>query len=351
MSLTIIFLIIFLKQEEESLLLSDDNDIRSIFTSFMIDWFYPNQKNYDLQNNLKLDKFPKLLEIAEGKIYSFVCLRIIYQYFFETYTIINDCNQINGLCDLKTVLAMKNRSFKIDFLKLIVAHWATEAVPVGYGPMKERIISLLEEDEQHFFELAFLLHENHLDLFDIKLKKYLDEIKDNFGDYHEYKIIDDLPLLLVIINRKQLFKVLYSVHTQCPYLKHNSTIVSMFMKTRDHQRFVVETFDDHYLMVSSFLHKNNEFSQNLSLVLCILQDGSINLSSVKKTLKDFENLSPEQAEIFKTSMFGWKIRNGMYEMNILEQILVQPESEELVSLVWNTFKLWRKGFVLNLVRK
>lgn len=220
----------------------------------MIDWFNPNQKNYGLNKTLTREKFSKLLGIAEMKIYSFVCMRIIYQYFFETDIIIEDCNQINVLCNLESdILAMTNRSFKIDLLKLIVAHWITEDVPLNYGPMKQRIRSLLNEEEKHFFELAFLLHENHLDLFDIALTKYLNEIEENFGDYHEYKILDDLPLLLVIIKRRNLYKILNSIHTQCPYLKHNSTILCLFMRTREHQRFVVcQPFDEQEHMVSCF---------------------------------------------------------------------------------------------------
>jgi hypothetical protein len=38
-------------------------------------------------------------------------------------------------------------------------------------------------------------------------------------------------------------------------------------------------------------------------------------------------------------------------MNIFEQILVEPETARLISLVWSTFKLWQNGFVLNLVNK
>jgi hypothetical protein len=76
-----------------------------------------------------------------------------------------------------------------------------------------------------------------------------------------------------------------------------------------------------------------------------------NFGFVKETLENYENLSPEKAERFKTLMFGWRIKSGKYKPNLFETILMQPEAGELIGLVWDAFKIWQKGFVLNLVRK
>lgn len=75
-----------------------------------------------------------------------------------------------------------------------------------------------------------------------------------------------------------------------------------------------------------------------------------NLKFVRMTLENYDKLMPTHSEIFKTLMFGWKITNGEYEENLLEKILMQSENEDLIDLIWSTFKLWQKGFILNMVR-
>lgn len=74
------------------------------------------------------------------------------------------------------------------------------------------------------------------------------------------------------------------------------------------------------------------------------------LGFVKRTLKIFTQISKNDAETFKNLMFGWRINNnGKYEENLFEKILMQSDSENLINLIWETFKLGQKEFVLYLV--
>lgn len=59
---------------------------------------------------------------------------------------------------------------------------------------------------------------------------------------------------------------------------------------------------------------------------------------------------PQKAENFKNLMFGWRITDDeKYEPNLFEKILSTPGSSKLINLVWNVFKLWQNGFILNQV--
>ena len=197
------------------------------------------------------DSFIELLRIAEDINYEVVCLRIIYQYFHESNPIIDDCKSVDNLCDISSVLKMTNRSFRIELLKLIVVHWKTETIPQDYKTLKQQILHNLNESERSFFKMSFYLHENLVNKFEFELEKYLEYLMENFGDFHEYLVMPDLPLLLVIMKRKNLYKTVDFVFDRCPYMNYNSTILLMLKTAQEHQQFILDDFDDQGFSVSS----------------------------------------------------------------------------------------------------
>jgi hypothetical protein len=70
-------------------------------------------------------------------------------------------------------------------------------------------------------------------------------------------------------------------------------------------------------------------------------------------LKRYKNMLKPEAEEFKVLMFGRKFDEDA--ISLYEKILQTPSKGEglqpsdMIQLIWETFELWRKGFVLNLV--
>lgn len=97
------------------------------------------------------------------------------------------------------------------------------------------------------------------------------------------------------------------------------------------------------------LYNNKIFLQNKSS-----KSGSkeYDFSIIENDLKKFEQLSKTDQDDITTLMFGWKINeDGIYEENMFEKILMESKNEDSIALVWKTFKLWQKSFILDLVRK
>lgn len=220
----------------------------------MSDWQYPEQDYYKIEEKLTQDKSLKLLKIAELQTYALVCLRIFYQYFHETNeTIENLYWLLENLCSVKKIFDLKNQSFKTDLLKLVIVHWDSNDVNSnGYKTIKTRIMSAVDASEKSFFELAFLLHGNFIYKFEVEFEKYLTELKENFGDFHEYFVLADLPLLYVTMKEKKMFRSMNFAYKHCPYVKYDSTILRKFKMIQEYTRFfMVEDLEEP--LVSSFL--------------------------------------------------------------------------------------------------
>lgn len=81
----------------------------------------------------------------------------------------------------------------------------------------------------------------------------------------------------------------------------------------------------------------------------ILLQAKMKQHGIEKILINYNKLSPQDSETFESMVFGWRITNGKYQENLLEKVLEKSENEKLIDLIWSTFKLWQKGFLLNLV--
>lgn len=251
-----------LHEEDFEPLIPHSNDAVQKFNVQMKDWFDPKKEFYNLKEKLNSVRFIELLQIVEDKHFDVVCLRIIYQYFHESDPIIDVCTRVDNLCDISVVLKITNRSFRTELLKLIVVHWKTEITPHDYETVKQQILQSLEESEKSFFRMSFYLHENLVNKFEFELEKHIEYLTEKFGDFHEYFVMPDLPLLLVIMKRKNLYKTVDFMFVRCPYMKYNSSILSMLKTTQDHQRFILDDFDDQGFSVSS----RSNFQANLNLI-------------------------------------------------------------------------------------
>ena len=214
---------------------------RVFFKKLIPDWHDPKHEQYDLLNTMNSADSLELLEIAERKTYSVVCLRMFYQLFYESSPRIDDSHRVAHFFDIdkfsiQKVISMKNNKFKIDLLKLIVVHWKTyddgipktkydwntadischSIIPHGYADVKQLILSNIDDSSKRFFNMAFYLHENLVNKFEFELEIYLEKLQSKFGNFHEYLVMKDLPLLLVIIKRKELLKTADFTIARCP---------------------------------------------------------------------------------------------------------------------------------------
>lgn len=352
-------------QENNSYPVQNDNltDIKTL-ASLMPDWCNPKRKNYDWKH-MNSAEFKTLLLVGERNFFAVACLRILYFCFYNTKAriMINEgiiCflgeNPPNRISEIREILELKNKHFRDDLLKLVVVHWMPELDKFAqlYRDTQKSILDVCEKMkpwEKMFFEMVFFLHEKLTDSFDMKLNQYLDLMDKIFGDFSEHLIKPDIALLLVIMKRNRMYKTMIYLYAQTSYFKINTPIIQKFQDAQEHQTYILEPND------------RRENPQNVCQMLqrCIKlrfykRDVTI-FENVRDNLENFKKLTPKEKEIFKSSMFGWKIKNGNYVESFLEKIIKDPQINDsktvtsLIELTWNTFKLWEKGFIYDLVRK
>lgn len=231
-------------------LLDKQSNTENFFSHLMCDWFNPQQKCYNLQDLLNPHIFLKLFEIADEETYATVCLRIIYQYFYESDAKSDDCKTFELFC-IADVMNLTNQNFRVELLKLMVAHWKTFSSLKDYDEVKEEILSLsdLDSSNRSFFDMAFMLHENQVNKFELELVKILDNAKEMYGDFKEDAITPNIQLLLVIMKRGNLVKTFDFTLPMCPFLNYNSTILGFMKRIEKYQRFIVESNKNHGFLV------------------------------------------------------------------------------------------------------
>lgn len=333
-------------------------------TALMPDWCDPISKKYDWKH-MSFGRFKTLLLIAEKKSFAVACLRILYFFFHDTSARIKikegtvsflGENPPDKLCDLSEILKLKNKRFRDDLLKLFVVHWVPEVDDVRrqiYEDTKKNILKVCEEMKpvnKMFFDMVFFLHEKFTDSFEMKLKQYLDLTDKSFGDFSEFLVKPDMILLLVIIRRNEMYKTMNFLCAQISYLKVNTPIIQKFQDAQEHQKYILESND------SPEPPQNSCEILQRWIKLRFSKRDVTNYEHIRHNLENFKRLTPKEKKIFKTSMFGWKIKDGEYVENFLEKIIENPQIdaskkiENLIELTWNTFKLWEKGFIYDLVR-
>lgn len=76
----------------------------------------------------------------------------------------------------------------------------------------------------------------------------------------------------------------------------------------------------------------------------------INQNLLTNLLEKSKNYSIEDFEELEALIFGRKITpEGQTTMSLFEKILRKYNTVRLTNLIWVTFQLWRKGYILNLV--
>lgn len=196
----------------------------------MADWQDPKQDKHGMEKKMTHNKISELLKIAEFKSNALVCLRFFYQYFHETKA---SCNVIwleKNLCSIDDILKLTNKNFMTNLLKLIVVHWNIDDDKLS--EIKKRIMCKVEKSQKYFFDLAFLLHEKHVDYFKKKFWIYLAGLRENFGNFHKYFVMTDLPLLQVIMKKKKLTWAINFTYNECSYVGYNSKTQRTFESTQ-----------------------------------------------------------------------------------------------------------------------
>lgn len=305
---------------------SSDSDDMVFLEELMPDWCDPKTESYGLGKKLDQKKFKKLYKIGDNEVYLTVVLRIIYQFFYELKVV----SDLQKICFLEDVFTLQNKRFKLEVLKVIVVHWDFNKGSDENN--KLRILTNVDESDSDFFKMAFFLLEDLGNRFEDAFDDFLENQRQRYGDFFQQSIVQTLWLFLEILKRKNMNLTIENVFLRCPFIDYNSTILSTFKETQNHRKFVKVkpcTANDE-VKVALTSEKRDEIMKNLS---------------------NFKKLSKASANDLKSKMFDSRIQtNDKYEPNDFERILATPETEELINLVFNVFKLWQKGFILNQVR-
>jgi hypothetical protein len=219
------------------------------------DWYDPSSKDYGLIEKLSSrDKFKELYKIGKNcQELSSICLRIIYEYFFEMTNVPNtlDADDVeNNLetiyCEISTEQAEEISLFTIELLKVIVIHWIViKPNNNDYKSIKAKVENAVSNfSEKAFFNLVFMVHENRIDEFEIKLEEYLDEQKKVFGNFYQHFTTPNFRLLNALIKRKGDMKINQVLFRICPFIEYNSTILTTFKEYQQFQTFIVRDFSN-----------------------------------------------------------------------------------------------------------
>lgn len=239
-------------------------------SQLMFDWNDPKRDFYELDRKIEKTEFLKIFKIAEGKCYALNCLRIIYQYFYESevvYGQLKDCFSfeywrieseeniddnvseydnipVSNVSSATSKKRIEENSFFItELFKVIVIFWSlTTDNKADYEEKKNNVYKVIEESEKIFFDLAFLLHENSIKKFQDQLEKYLEKLKSEVGEYYKNFATPNLRLLITLMKRKELNSTLNFVVKKCSYVEYNCTILTTFEEAQEFQKIILNKF-------------------------------------------------------------------------------------------------------------
>lgn len=255
------------------------SDIVENLLSFLIyDWANPescNDRNYCLilksrqfKHETGKDLLEELYDVIndeERKFYRDVCLRIIFQYFYEVdveekkdskeFTRIDEFGCINQ------VFEITNPTYKEKILKGIVVFWIkTNSNDDIYEEYKNKIMSLeMSSESKSFFEMEFLLKEKQNIKFEKSFVKYISDARKKFGDFYKIALKADLRLLSKITERHEMFKTTEFIFQKCSNIELNSSILTSFHEVQDFKAFRITPFETKALNDFVSVLKNLKF--------------------------------------------------------------------------------------------
>lgn len=208
----------------------------------MQDWFDPIQESYNSIKTMENKDLTELFKLARQKIYANVCLRIVYQFFYEC--------EFDRFRDIETAYfdslasneSVNSSDFHVEMLKILVTHLLKDVKADTLEKYKQKVENVTKTfSDKAFFDLAFLLHENNINQFEQELKTYLNQ-KDDYGDFHQLLVTPNLRLLVHIMKWMHLDKAILVLSKKVPFIEYNSTILTSFKETQQFQRFIVKPF-------------------------------------------------------------------------------------------------------------
>lgn len=241
--------------------LCENANVKNLLSIFLYDWHNhecfktavgeKNNKLYHLIHKFKAynksnsSVFKKLFEIIDNKDYQgyhHVCLRIIYEYMNELNK--NNYAEIHEL--INHALQIKNEVYKVKVLKIATVFLQNTSEQI-YKDLKMQILSevkfnlennsiyqiSIDDIQKHcnekFFELVFLLKENHLKTFEFEFEDYMKTHQKLYGEYWMVAIKENVRLLYHVAEEqchKKLFKTVEFIFNKCNFIELNSTILT-----------------------------------------------------------------------------------------------------------------------------
>lgn len=312
--------------------------------------FLPQDKNKILIKENNEDYFTKFYTRAEDQLQFSVILRMLYQCLFELHESREDF-ELKDFCWPEKVLKMRNLRIMIDFLKIIIVNWKVNSEnKKTYEDMKNRInltIRSKKSDSSNVWlesiELAFLLHENLSNEFEIKLEQFLENAKKEYGTFYIHAITPDLRLLLVLMKRNNLNKCLEFLIKKCKFIEFNLTMLTTFKESHDYNNLI---------QPSGHKFKNKRFHELFLKWSRFPTDifETLKEFGMEKYLKIYKKMSKDDAQEFRNLLFAREPNYGSLKLSIFEEILRKQGAAEIIRLIWAAFDLRSKGFILCMVR-
>lgn len=239
----------------------------NLLSFLMYDWYKPEasvDKKYQLElkstqyhNETGGDLLSKLYEIIDDEsthAYRDVCLRIVFQYFFE---MLEDTgsdydrrrkvyNNLNSFGSIKRAFLIQNTEYREQILEVIMLFWLkTDDNSEDYSQNKAIILSLeMSPESQKFFELAFLLKENMNSHFEKEFEEFVKKSIKTHGDYHKV-IIKYRGRFLCEIAGRQGFegsRAAESIYRRYTFIEQSLSIMAKFINVQDFKVFNIYPF-------------------------------------------------------------------------------------------------------------
>lgn len=225
----------------------ESNDDENLFAFLVFDFDVESEtvkkssKKYFLK--LKNEQFTKKAgESLFQKFYSIIdddskniCFDIMEKLLIEMKLIID----IKGETSIDEVLKMENQVFKHKILKLLIKYWKVHSKE--YHHYKAILCDL-----SPYYKLIFTLKERHEHEFEEIFPKYIETMKDRFGDRYEPMVRKDCNSLLeYALNHSQRKAI--NIIINCPLIDANKVSIKSDDSSFDSQ-------NAHYIM-SKLLEK------------------------------------------------------------------------------------------------
>lgn len=240
---------------------SKSNRVENLFSFLMFDWFDHDsslRRSYglvfksrlfgtDFNGRSMLEVLYEIIDNENLKIYQLVCLRIIYQFWYEVdqeEQRSEDSNDLNESLFIEQCLAIKSEEYREKILQVLVVFLTQNPDNIeSYKKIKAKILQNVHMDERNiFFELAFMLKERKNIKFERNFEQYIKSSRTKYGDYYKVEIKQNVRLLFKMAEQQKMNKTSEFIFQKCPVIEVNSTIMTSFYDAQDFNVFNIIPF-------------------------------------------------------------------------------------------------------------